>query len=117
MESLALRYRSCLGWLEQILGYRLETIHIVGGGVQNELLCQMTADACQRLVIAGPVEATALGNAISQWVSLGRFGSIAEGRRWMRSMSDIVLYEPKYSGDWDNAADRLDSYARIATNW
>ena len=117
LESLALRYRSCLGWLEQILGYRLETIHIVGGGVQNELLCQMTADACQRPVIAGPVEATALGNTISQWVSLGRFSSIAQGRRWMRSMSDIALYEPRYSGDWDKAAERLDSYARIATNW
>ncbi len=117
LESLALRYRSCLGWLEQILGYRLETIHIVGGGVKNELLCQMTADACQRPVIAGPVEATALGNTISQMVSLGRFTSIAEGRRWMRSMSDIVLYEPKTSGDWDKAADRLESYARLATNW
>ena len=117
LESLALRYRFCLGWLEQLLGYRLETIHIVGGGVQNALLCQMTADACQRPVVAGPVEATALGNIISQLVSLGRFSSIAEGRRWMRSMSDIVQYEPKYGGEWDKAAERLKSYIDIAKSW
>jgi rhamnulokinase len=77
----------------------------------------MTADACQRPVVAGPVEATALGNIISQMVSLGRFSSIAEGRRWMRSMSDIVQYEPKYSGDWDKAAERLKSYINMAENW
>ncbi len=117
LESLALRYRSCLGWLERLLGYRLETIHIVGGGVQNALLCQMTADACQRPVLAGPVEATALGNIISQLVSVGRFSSIAEGRRWMRSMSDIVLYEPNDNGDWEMASARLKSYCNIAESW
>jgi rhamnulokinase len=117
LESLALRYRVCLGGLEELLGYRLETIHIVGGGVQNALLCQMTADACQRPVIAGPIEATALGNIISQMVSLGRFSSIAEGRRWMRSMSDIVQYEPRYGGEWDKAAERLKSYSDIAQSW
>lgn len=111
LESLALRYRVCLGWLEELLGYQLETIHVVGGGVQNHLLCQMTADACQRPVVAGPVEATALGNIISQMVSLGRFGSIAEGRRWMRSMSDIVQYEPKDGKQWDEAAERLAGYS------
>jgi len=116
-ESLAIRYRICLGWLEQLLGYTLETIHIVGGGAQNTLLCQMTADACQRTVVAGPVEATALGNTISQFVSLGRFASIAEGRRFMRSMSDIVLYEPKQNADWDKAVDRLAKYSEMAKSW
>jgi rhamnulokinase len=117
LESLALRYRACLGWLEQLLGYRLNTIHIVGGGVQNALLCQMTADACQRMVVAGPVEATALGNIVSQLVSAGRFTSIAEGRRWMRSMCDIQRYEPKSSVDWDSASDRLSRYCQAAQNW
>jgi rhamnulokinase len=107
LESLALRYRVCLGWLEELLGYKLETIHIVGGGVQNQLLCQMTADACQRPVVAGPVEATALGNIISQMVALGKFANIAEGRRWMRSMSDIATYEPVQTNAWDEAAERL----------
>ncbi len=117
LESLALRYRSCLGWLEKLLGYRLETIHIVGGGVQNALLCQMTADACQRPVLAGPVEATALGNIVSQLVSVGRFASIAEGRRWLRSMSDIVVYEPQDRGDWNSASERLDAYCQRAVTW
>ncbi len=107
LESLALRYRVCLGWLEELLGYRLETIHVVGGGVRNQLLCQMTADACNRMVVAGPVEATALGNIISQMVALGRFESIADGRRWMRAMSHIEVYEPTNTEPWNDAADRL----------
>ncbi len=53
LESLAWRYRICLEWLEEILGYSLKTIHVVGGGARNRLLCQMTADVCQREVIAG----------------------------------------------------------------
>ena len=77
----------------------------------------MTADACQRTVVAGPVEATALGNIISQMVSLGRFASIAEGRRWMRSMSDIVQYEPNPGSDWDKAAERLKAYSDMAQSW
>jgi rhamnulokinase len=107
LESLALRYRVCLEALEALLGYRLETIHVVGGGVKNQLLCQMTADACNRIVVAGPVEATALGNVISQMLALGRFQSIAEIRSWMRSQSAIDVYEPKNTGPWDAAAERL----------
>jgi rhamnulokinase len=107
LESLALRYRVCLSALEDLLGYRLETIHVVGGGVKNHLLCQMTADACNRTVVAGPVEATALGNVISQMLALGRFQSIAEARTWMRSMSAIEVYEPQNTSPWDAAADRF----------
>src|SRR5207253_3499776 len=61
LESLALRYRWVLERLDELLGQRLEVIHVVGGGSQNELLCQFTADACNRRVLAGPVEARALG--------------------------------------------------------
>ena len=66
LESLALQYRRVLGWLEELIGGRIETIHIVGGGTQNRQLCQMAADACQRRVVAGPVEATAIGNVMMQ---------------------------------------------------
>ena len=107
LESLALRYRTCLEWLESILGYRLETIHIVGGGVQNQLLCQMTADACNRKVVAGPVEATALGNVATQCIALGRFSNIQEVRNWMRAMPDIQTYEPQSPHLWSDAADRF----------
>src|SRR5262249_59155738 len=66
LESLALRYRWVLERLEELLARRLEVIHIVGGGSQNGLLCQFTADACNRPVVAGPVEATAIGNVLVQ---------------------------------------------------
>jgi rhamnulokinase len=107
LESLALRYRVCLHSLEELLGYRLETIHVVGGGVRNQLLCQMTADACNRTVVAGPVEATALGNVISQMLALGRFQSVAQARKWMREQSAIDVYEPINTAPWDAAAERL----------
>ncbi len=112
LESLALRYRVCLGWLEELLGYRLDTIHIVGGGVQNRLLCQMTADACQRPVIAGPIEATALGNVIMQSIALGKFENIEQGRRWLLRMPGMEHYRPGNPGPWDAAALKLEQAQR-----
>jgi rhamnulokinase len=103
LESLVMRYRICLGWLEELLDYSIETIHIVGGGVQNELLCQMTADATKRPVIAGPVEATALGNVVTQCLGSGRLPSIVAAREWIRQSCDIKHYSPKSSQAWDEA--------------
>jgi rhamnulokinase len=71
----------------------------------------MTADACNRRVVAGPVEATALGNVAAQCVAMGRFSSIVEVRSWMRSMPDIQIYEPKNSDAWTEAASRLKEIA------
>ncbi|MCB0064056.1 MAG: rhamnulokinase [Caldilineaceae bacterium] len=108
LESLALKYRWVLEKLETILGYQLEPLHIVGGGTQNRLLCQLTADATGRQVIAGPVEATAIGNIIMQAVALGDLASLTEGRDLIRRSFDVVTYEP--SGDraaWDGAYARL----------
>ena len=110
LEGLAMRYRICLGMLEDLLGYRLDTIHIVGGGVRNQLLCQMTADACNRTVVAGPVEATALGNVISQMLALGRFDNVAQAREWMRQSSSIEVYQPRSAADWDAALARMQPY-------
>jgi rhamnulokinase len=81
LESLALKYRWTLERIEEILGRRLEPIHIVGGGSQNRLLNQFTADAIGRQVIAGPIEATAAGNVITQAMVLGHIESLKEGRR------------------------------------
>jgi rhamnulokinase len=107
LESLAMKYRSCLSSLEMLAGTRIEIIHMVGGGIQNRLLCQMTADACDRTVVAGPVEATALGNVIAQCVASGRFQSIIEARQWMRNMPDICTYEPKNAKSWNDAVARF----------
>jgi rhamnulokinase len=106
LESLALRYRVCLGWLEELLSNRLEVIHIVGGGVQNHLLCQMTADACNRTVVAGPIEATAIGNVMMQAVGRGQLASIPEARRLLRQSAEVVEYHPRQAAAWNEAAAR-----------
>ncbi len=108
LEGLALRYRACLGMLESLVGHRIETIHIVGGGSLNELLCQMTADACDRTVIAGPVEATAIGNLVMQLVGTGQVSSIAEARKLVRNSFDTVRYEPQDAEAWCEPAERFD---------
>ncbi len=107
LESLAFRYRVVLGWLEQLVGGRLDTIHIVGGGTQNRLLCQMTADACNRRVVAGPIEATAIGNLMMQAVASGDVGSIAEARESIRDSFAAEPYEPADTRRWDDAFARF----------
>ncbi len=107
LEGLALKYRQVLGWLEELVGGRIDTIHIVGGGTHNRQLCQMTADACDRPVIAGPVEATAIGNLMTQAVADGAIGSIAEAREVIRRSFDLAHYEPNQPAAWDEAFARF----------
>lgn len=107
LESLALRYRLVVGWLEQLIDGPLETIHIVGGGTQNQLLCQMAADACNRRVVTGPVEATAIGNAMMQAVASGEVGSISEAREVIRNSFPMKEYVPGDPVPWDEAAERF----------
>lgn len=107
LEALALRYRWVLGRLEELVGKRLDTIHIVGGGSQNTLLCQLTADACDRPVVAGPVEATALGNVLVQMLGLGLVGSLAEGRSVVRRSFDVRTFEPRHASQWHEPYERF----------
>lgn len=94
LESLALKYRWVIERLEALLGRRIDVIHVVGGGCQNSLLCQWTADICARPVLAGPVEATALGNILMQAIALGMIGDVAQGREIIRRSVDVKRYEP-----------------------
>lgn len=107
LDSLALTYRRTLDGLEDILGRRINTIHIVGGGTQNELLNQMTADACNRLVLAGPVEATAIGNILVQAMATGDVKSLADARAIVRNSFDVKRYEPRETKRWDEAYARF----------
>lgn len=108
LESLALKYRWVLEKLETILGHELAPVHIVGGGTQNRLLCQFTADATGRQVMAGPVEATAIGNLIVQAIALGHLGSLAQGRELVRRSFDVITYEPAANrAPWDAAYEQL----------
>jgi rhamnulokinase len=106
LDSLALTYRRTLEGMEDVLGRRINTIHIVGGGTQNELLSQMTADACGRTVIAGPIEATAIGNVLVQAMAIGAVKSLAEARKIVRNSFPVKRYEPRETGKWDAAYDR-----------
>lgn len=113
LEGLALAYRRILGTVEEVVGWRPERVHVVGGGARNELLCQWTADATGLPVWAGPVEATATGNVLVQLLGLGRLGSLAEGRELVRRSlaTEIREYEPGPRERWDAAANRLQASA------
>lgn len=101
LESLACRYRWVLERLEELTAGKLEVIHIVGGGCQNELLCQFAADCCNRPVVAGPVEATAIGNVLLQAIGLGVLGSLAEAREVVRRSFPVKTFEPHDAASWE----------------
>jgi len=103
LEGLALKYRQVLGWLEQLTGGRIETIHIVGGGALNRRLCQFAADACGRRVVAGPVEATAIGNVMMQAIADGVVADIGQARDVIRRSFAVEEYHPRDTAAWDEA--------------
>lgn len=103
LDSLALRYRATIEALDGLLGRRLEPVHIVGGGTRNTLLCQSAADAMERTVIAGPVEATAVGNVLTQAMGKGLIGSLEEARQIVRDSFELVTYRPRPSAAIDRA--------------
>ena len=107
LESLALRYRLVFGRLEELTGGRIDTIHIVGGGTRNRQLCQFTADACGRVVLAGPAEATAIGNVLVQAIAAGDIGSIAQARELVSKSFPPARYEPQDGAAWDAAYSRF----------
>jgi rhamnulokinase len=94
LDSLGLKYRSVLDTMERVTGNPIHTLHIVGGGTQNRLLNQIAADATGRIVHAGPVEATAIGNALLQAIALNELGSLADLRVVVRSSFPIETYTP-----------------------
>jgi ribulose kinase len=93
--------------LEDLSGQSISTIRVVGGGSQNRLLCQLTADACGREVVAGPVEATALGNLLMQAIAVGELPDIAAGRRLLAEALPLERYEPRSTERWDAALERF----------
>lgn len=106
LESLALKYRETLRAMDGILGRRTERLHVIGGGVQNKLLCQMTADACGIPVIAGPVEATALGNIGVQAMAVGALPDLQAVRDTIARSFAPDTYTPQHTEDWDRIAMR-----------
>jgi len=107
LESIALKYRWVLERLEEITATRFERIHIIGGGTQNRLLNQFTADATQRTCLTGPVEATALGNVLMQGIALGHIESLEGARNLVRKSFPPSVYLPVESKEWDQTYVRL----------
>jgi rhamnulokinase len=116
LESLALRYRWVLLALEELLGRPLRTIRVVGGGSRNRLLCQFTADACGRPVIAGPVEATALGNILIQAIAAGHLADLTSARQALAASVDLKQYDPRPAAAWDEAFDRFSALIAMPAN-
>ena len=106
-ESLALKYRRTLEMLDELAGRRLAVLHIVGGGAQNRLLSQFAANAIGRPVIAGPIEATAIGNILMQMLATGAISSLAEGRAVVRASFETEMFLPRDMDAWDEAAARF----------
>ncbi len=104
LESLALTYRIVLRRIEETTGRKISVLHVVGGGIRNRLLCRFTASACGIPVLAGPAEATALGNVLVQGIAAGVIGSLAEGRARIARTEPPERYEPEETDRWDEAA-------------
>lgn len=107
LESLALKYRYVLECTEQLSGKRFTKLHMVGGGINNTLLCQFTANAIARPVWAGPTEGSAIGNMLVQYIALGLLKDIQHGRDVVRDSFPIHVYEPVDNVQWTAAYDRL----------
>jgi rhamnulokinase len=106
-ESLAYKYRWSIEKIEEITSKKIDVIHMVGGGIQDELLCQLTADATGRKVLAGPVEATAIGNIIMQAIVLGEIKDINQGREIIRDSFEVKEYMPQNLDAWDKNYNRF----------
>src|SRR5699024_3171667 len=107
LESLAEAYRQTIDAAEALTGVSVETIHIVGGGSQNALLCRLTAQRTGRTVIAGPVEATAIGNLLIQARAVGEVSpdaSLSDLRTIVRNSFPVVEYAPRSSGTGQSRA-------------
>jgi len=101
LESLALKYRWAVERLEELTGHPITVMHIVGGGTQNRLLNQFSANAIGRRVVTGPVEATAIGNILMQMLAVGQISSLSEGREVVKRSFPVEEYLPQNTEAWD----------------
>jgi len=107
LESLVMKYRSVMEAIEDASGNTIEILHIVGGGIQNELLCQFTANALGKKVITGPIEATASGNVLMQARATGQIKSLEQAREISRNSFNLKEYQPQDVSRWDKQYDKV----------
>ena len=106
-ESLALKYRLALEQISQCTGKRFDVLHLLGGGTKDGFLCQMTADSINIPVIAGPIEATALGNIVLQLIALGALPDVESGRKLIAKSETLLNYVPNRKAAWDTAYNKF----------
>ena len=94
--------------IEEVTGRSYEAIHMIGGGTKDRLLCQMTADACRCEVVAGPIEATAMGNIAVQLIALGELKDLKEARRVIADSEPLKHYAPESPEVYDEAYGRFE---------
>jgi sugar (pentulose or hexulose) kinase len=94
LDSLSMRYKATVENIAQLTGEKPTAVNIVGGGTQDKLLCQLTADACGLDVVAGPVEATAIGNICVQAIAAGEIANMKEAREVVANSFDVEYYAP-----------------------
>ena len=109
LESLALLYRRTLQQIEQLTHRKIEVLHVVGGGSNNDLLNQFTANSTGLPVLAGPAEATAAGNIMLQAIALGHIDSLSAAREVIRNSNEVRRFEPQDRDTWDRAFSRFES--------
>jgi sugar (pentulose or hexulose) kinase len=114
LESLALTYRETLDTLHDLTQKPIDVIHIGGGGTQNKLLNQMTANATGLPVVTGPIEATVIGNAIVQLIALGEIADLEQGRAIVAEMEELERYEPKELAVWEEGYGRYQQIKKSA---
>jgi len=107
LESLAFAYRTAIEEFEALRGSRIPTVNLIGGGSQNRTLCQWAANALGRPVIAGPSEATAMGNLLLQLKALGDIANLSEMRQVVRQSSELITYMPQDPDAWNAAYRRF----------
>ncbi len=109
LESLAMKYRTTLEAIEDVTDRTVEVLHVVGGGIQNELLCQFAADAIGKRVVTGPIEATASGNILMQAIAAGRIKGLDEARQIVRQSFELKEYRPQDTSLW---AQKYEQYTK-----
>ncbi|MBQ8502931.1 MAG: rhamnulokinase [Clostridia bacterium] len=106
-ESLALKYRLALEQISECTGKKFDVLHLMGGGTKDGFLCELAAQSLGLPVVAGPIEATALGNIVLQLIALGEIKSIEQGRRIIAQTEKVKTYNEEHTPDWDDAFNRF----------
>ncbi|MBE7059961.1 MAG: rhamnulokinase [Ruminococcaceae bacterium] len=113
-QSLAFKIAMSVDGMEETLGRKINKIHMVGGGIKDSMVCQFTANASGRTVIAGPVEATSTGNAVMQLIALGKLKDITEARKIIKNSFPVKVYEPQDGADWAAAYEKFKKFAKMS---